>query len=192
MKTRYDFIVAQKTDLVSAKTSLEETMKEIETTASEKFLDAFTKVKANFISVFQKLFTEGDQCDLYLENPDDVLESKIEVVAKPKGKKPSTITQLSGGEKTLTAIALLFSLYLLKPAPFCILDEVDAPLDDANVGRFNELLKETGYSNIGLLHIDLDGNDYHILKALNFQAITCLHTAPMTNRAVAVSVDAGV
>ncbi|MFM2225987.1 MAG: chromosome segregation protein [Bacteroidota bacterium] len=142
MKTRYDFIVAQKTDLVSAKTSLEETMKEIETTASEKFLDAFTKVKANFISVFQKLFTEGDQCDLYLENPDDVLESKIEVVAKPKGKKPSTITQLSGGEKTLTAIALLFSLYLLKPAPFCILDEVDAPLDDNNVGKFNNMIRE--------------------------------------------------
>ena len=142
MKTRYDFIVAQKTDLVSAKTSLEETMKEIETTASEKFLDAFTRVKANFISVFQKLFTEGDQCDLYLENPDDVLESKIEVVAKPKGKKPSTITQLSGGEKTLTAIALLFSLYLLKPAPFCILDEVDAPLDDNNVGKFNSMIRE--------------------------------------------------
>ena len=142
MKTRYDFIVAQKADLVTAKTSLEETMKEIETTASEKFLDAFTRVKANFINVFQKLFTEGDQCDLYLENPDDVLESKIEVVAKPKGKKPSTITQLSGGEKTLTAIALLFSLYLLKPAPFCILDEVDAPLDDHNVGKFNNMIRE--------------------------------------------------
>jgi chromosome segregation protein len=142
MKTRYEFIQTQKLDLVTAKTSLEETMKEIETTASEKFLTAFTQVKANFINVFQKLFNEGDQCDLYLENTDDVLESKIEVVAKPKGKRPSTITQLSGGEKALTAIALLFSLYLLKPAPFCILDEVDAPLDDNNVGKFNNMIKE--------------------------------------------------
>ena len=142
MNARYTFIQTQKGDLVTAKTSLEETMKEIEATASEKFLDAFTQIKANFINVFQKLFNEGDQCDLFLENPDDVLESKIEVVAKPKGKRPSTINQLSGGEKALTAIALLFSLYLLKPAPFCILDEVDAPLDDNNVGKFNSMIKE--------------------------------------------------
>ncbi len=142
MRKRFEFITAQKADLVTAKTSLEETMREIENTASEKFLDAFSQIKTNFISVFQKLFNEGDQCDLYLENPDDILESRIEVVAKPKGKRPSTINQLSGGEKALTAIALLFSLYLLKPAPFCILDEVDAPLDDTNVGKFNKMIQE--------------------------------------------------
>jgi chromosome segregation protein len=117
-------------------------MAEIESSASEKFMAAFTQIKANFIDVFQKLFNEGDQCDLYLENPNDVLDSRIEVVAKPKGKRPSTITQLSGGEKALTAIALLFSLYLLKPAPFCVLDEVDAPLDDNNVGKFNNMIRE--------------------------------------------------
>lgn len=142
MNTRYQFIIGQKNDLVAAKTALEQTMAEIESSASEKFMAAFTQIKANFIDVFQKLFNEGDQCDLYLENPNDVLDSRIEVVAKPKGKRPSTITQLSGGEKALTAIALLFSLYLLKPAPFCVLDEVDAPLDDNNVGKFNNMIRE--------------------------------------------------
>ncbi|HLT95115.1 MAG TPA: AAA family ATPase, partial [Membranihabitans sp.] len=83
-----------------------------------------------------------DTCDLVLLEPENPLESKIEIVAKPKGKKPKSISQLSGGEKTLTATALLFALYLLKPAPFCIFDEVDAPLDDANISKFNRIIKE--------------------------------------------------
>jgi chromosome segregation protein len=142
MKKRYDFIIVQKTDLENAKTSLLDTIKEIEDTAKGQFLDAFTKVRESFIRVFQTLFSEDDQCDLFLVNPDDPLESKIEIVAKPKGKRPTVIDQLSGGEKTLTATALLFSLYLLKPAPFCIFDEVDAPLDDANIGKFNKIISE--------------------------------------------------
>jgi chromosome segregation protein len=79
---------------------------------------------------------------LILENPEDPLGSKIEILARPKGKRPLTINQLSGGEKTLTATALLFSIYLLKPAPFCIFDEVDAPLDDANIDKFNNIIRE--------------------------------------------------
>ncbi len=142
MKKRYDFIIAQRTDLENAKNSLMETIKEIEDTAKTQFLDAFTKVRESFIRVFHTLFSEDDQCDLFLVNPDDPLESKIEIVAKPKGKRPTVIDQLSGGEKTLTATALLFSLYLLKPAPFCIFDEVDAPLDDANIGKFNKIISE--------------------------------------------------
>ena len=142
MKKRYDFIVAQKKDLEDAKTSLLETIKEIEDSAKTQFLDAFNKVRTSFISVFQTLFSADDQCDLFLENPDDPLESKIEIVAKPKGKRPTVIDQLSGGEKTLTATALLFSLYLLKPAPFCIFDEVDAPLDDGNIAKFNKIISE--------------------------------------------------
>jgi len=142
MKKRYDFIIAQKTDLENAKNSLMETIKEIEDTAKTQFLDAFTKVRESFIRVFHTLFSEDDQCDLFLVNPEDPLESKIEIVAKPKGKRPTVIDQLSGGEKTLTATALLFSLYLLKPAPFCIFDEVDAPLDDANIGKFNKIISE--------------------------------------------------
>ncbi len=142
MKKRYDFIIVQKTDLENAKNSLMDTIKEIETTAKTQFVEAFTKIRESFIKVFQTLFSADDQCDLFLVNPDDPLESKIEIIAKPKGKRPTVIDQLSGGEKTLTATALLFSLYLLKPAPFCIFDEVDAPLDDANIGKFNKIISE--------------------------------------------------
>jgi chromosome segregation protein len=142
MKKRYDFIVSQRKDLEDAKMSLLDTIQEIENTAKTQFMDAFNKVRTSFINVFHTLFSADDQCDLYLENPNDPLESKIEIVAKPKGKRPTVIDQLSGGEKTLTATALLFSLYLLKPAPFCIFDEVDAPLDDANIGKFNKIINE--------------------------------------------------
>lgn len=142
MKKRYDFIIAQRKDLEDAKASLLDTIKEIEDTAKGQFLEAFSKVRESFINVFHTLFSADDQCDLFLLNPEDPLESKIEIVAKPKGKRPTVIDQLSGGEKTLTATALLFSLYLLKPAPFCIFDEVDAPLDDANIAKFNKIIQE--------------------------------------------------
>src|SRR5947207_14034316 len=88
------------------------------------------------------MFNDDDECDLVLDNPENLAESGIDIVAKPKGKRPSSISQLSGGEKTLTATALLFAIYLIKPAPFCILDEVDAPLDDANVGKFTQMIKK--------------------------------------------------
>jgi chromosome segregation protein len=142
MKKRYDFIVEQKNDLVSAKESLLKTIEEVEATANQKFLETFELVRENFHKVFQTLFTEDDQCDLILENPENLAESGIDVIAKPKGKRPTSLTQLSGGERTLTATALLFAIYLIKPAPFCILDEVDAPLDDANVGKFTNMIRQ--------------------------------------------------
>lgn len=142
MKKRYEFIVEQKNDLVEAKQSLMQTIAEVESTANQKFLDTFNQVRENFIRVFKTLFTDDDQCDLVLENPDNLPETGIDIMAKPKGKRPSSITQLSGGERTLTATALLFAIYLIKPAPFCILDEVDAPLDDANVGKFTNMIRE--------------------------------------------------
>jgi chromosome segregation protein len=142
MKKRYDFIVEQKDDLVNAKQSLMQTIAEVETTANQKFLETFNRVRENFQKVFKTLFTEDDQCDLILENPDNLAETGIDIMAKPKGKRPSSIGQLSGGERTLTATALLFAIYLIKPAPFCILDEVDAPLDDANVGKFTKMIRE--------------------------------------------------
>jgi chromosome segregation protein len=141
IKERNDFIIAQKDDLLKAKESLLNTIGEIENVASETFMDAFNKIKGHFIRVFQSLFTEGDECDLRLVNPENPLDSDIDIIAKPKGKRPLTINQLSGGEKTLTATALLFSMYLLKPAPFCIFDEVDAPLDDANIDKFNNIIR---------------------------------------------------
>ncbi len=142
MNERYSFIQAQKKDLVDAKASLLQTIKEIDDTAREKFLGAFTKVREHFIHVFRSLFNEEDSCDLVLTDPTHPLESDIEILARPKGKRPLSINQLSGGEKTLTATALLFSLYLLKPAPFCIFDEVDAPLDDTNIDKFNNIIRK--------------------------------------------------
>jgi len=142
MKQRADFIVTQKNDLVTAKESLMNTIDEIESKAREQFMEAFNQVKENFVNVFRNLFTAEDTCDLILSNPDSPLESSIDIIAKPKGKRPQTINQLSGGEKTLTAISLLFALYLLKHAPFCVLDEVDAPLDDANVGKFTDIIRQ--------------------------------------------------
>lgn len=142
MKQRFDFITTQKNDLTEAKKSLMETMNEIEGSAKEHFMAAFEKARENFQNIFHTLFSEDDACDMILLNPDNPLESEIEIIAKPKGKKPQTINQLSGGEKSLTALAILFSLYLLKPAPFCILDEVDAPLDDANIDKFNRTIRK--------------------------------------------------
>ncbi|BFG69976.1 chromosome segregation protein SMC [Sediminibacterium sp. KACHI17] len=142
MKKRYEFILEQKNDLVSAKESLLQTIQEVEATANQQFLDTFNQVRENFQKVFKALFTEEDTADMVLVDPTNLAETGIEIIAKPKGKRPSSITQLSGGEKTLTATALLFSIYLIKPAPFCILDEVDAPLDDANVGKFTQMIKK--------------------------------------------------
>jgi chromosome segregation protein len=141
IKERNDFIIAQKDDLTRAKESLFLTIHEIEGVASQTFMEAFDKIKEHFTRVFRSLFNEGDECDLKLADPSKPLDSEIDIIAKPKGKRPLTINQLSGGEKTLTATALLFSMYLLKPAPFCIFDEVDAPLDDANIDKFNTIIR---------------------------------------------------
>ena len=142
MNERYVFIQEQKKDLAEAKASLLATIQEIDDTAKEKFMMAFTMVRENFIKVFRSLFNEEDSCDLILTDPERPLESDIDIIARPKGKRPLSINQLSGGEKTLTATAILFSLYLLKPAPFCIFDEVDAPLDDTNIDKFNNIIRE--------------------------------------------------
>lgn len=142
MEKRHGFITEQREDLLKAKDLLQTTMNEIEETAREKFMEAFVKVRENFQMTFRSLFTADDQCDLVLTVPENPLESGIDIIAQPKGKRPLVIDQLSGGEKTLTSLALLFSLYLLKPAPFCILDEVDAPLDDTNIGKFNKAIRE--------------------------------------------------
>lgn len=142
IKIRYDEMNQQREDILAAKDSLLETIQEIEDTASLKFMEAFDQVRVNFREVFRSLFSEEDDCDLVLLNDSTPMDAKIEVIAKPKGKRPKTIGQLSGGEKTLTATALLFALYLLKPAPFCVFDEVDAPLDDSNVHKFNKIINK--------------------------------------------------
>jgi len=138
---RLEFLSTQRDDLVSARQSLLQAIREIDGTAKTLFLDTFTAVRGHFFTVFQTLFG-GGECDLRLTNPDDPLESEIEIHAAPRGKKTQRIHLLSSGERALVAVSLLFSIYLTKPSPFCLMDEVDAPLDDANVGRFTQLLTE--------------------------------------------------
>jgi chromosome segregation protein len=141
-KERLDFLHRQRDDLIESEKDLVNTIKEINETAEKNFLETFEKIRQNFKEIFQTLFNEGDEADLKLEEGVDPLEAKIEISAKPRGKRPTSIELLSQGEKTLTAIALLFAIYLVKPSPFCIWDEIDAPLDDASVSRFTKLLKE--------------------------------------------------
>ena len=141
-KERFDFLNNQRNDLIESEKDVIKTIAEINITAQQLFTDTFEKIRTNFSKVFGALFNPGDEADLRMEEGEDVLEAKIEIIAKPKGKRPTSIELLSGGEKTLTAIALLFSIYLVKPSPFCILDEIDAPLDDANIDRFNKILDD--------------------------------------------------
>jgi chromosome segregation protein len=135
------FLQEQRDDLVRARDDLQNAIRQINRTARDVFMETFTSVRENFQRVFQSLF-QGGECDLWLANPDDPLESPIEIQASPKGKRTQRIHLLSGGERTLTALALLFALYLVKPSPFCVLDEVDAPLDESNVARFIQLLQD--------------------------------------------------
>jgi chromosome segregation protein len=138
---RLQFLTGQRDDLVGARQSLIQAIREIDGTARNMFLETFTAVQGNFLRVFQTLFG-GGECELRLANPDDPLESEIDIHAAPRGKRTQRIHLLSSGERTLVAVSLLFSIYLTKPSPFCLMDEVDAPLDDANVGRFTRLLDE--------------------------------------------------
>jgi chromosome segregation protein len=141
-KERLDFLAEQRKDLFSAEKELRSTIEEINKTALQKFEATFREVRKNFIAIFRELFELDDEVDLLMHTDQDPLDARIEIIAKPRGKKPLSIEQLSGGEKALTALSLLFAIYLVKPSPFCILDEVDAPLDDANVTRFIKLLKK--------------------------------------------------
>jgi chromosome segregation protein len=140
-KTRLDFLTTQKNDLVEAEKNLNETIKVINKTAREQFLAVFEQIKKNFSDVFTGFFEVG-QATLKLAENEDPLEAEILIEADPKGRRVGSLSLLSGGEKALTAISLLFAIYLVKPSPFCILDEVDAPLDDANIGRFVRAIRK--------------------------------------------------
>ncbi len=141
-KDRLDLLTTQREDLIASQHTLRDTIREINETAKKKFSETFNLVRENFIRIFKSLFDEGDEADLIIGDNEDPLEARIDIIAKPRGKRPHSIDMLSGGEKTLTAIALLFGIYLVKPSPFCILDEVDAPLDDANIDRYIRILRD--------------------------------------------------
>jgi chromosome segregation protein len=138
---RQDFLTGQRADLADARQQLQQAIREIDTTARELFLATFTQVRENFRQIFMSLFG-GGECDLRLENPDTPLDCDIEIHASPRGKRTQRINLLSSGERALVALSLLFGIFLTKPAPFCLLDEVDAPLDNANVDRFVKMLTQ--------------------------------------------------
>ena len=141
LKQRHDFLRAQSDDLTTAKAKLLKAIDEINQTSLQQFQVTFEQIRKNFAYTFQTLFG-GGRAELELVMAEDILESGIEIVAQPPGTKLKSITLLSGGQKTLTAVALLFALYMVKPSPFCLLDELDAPLDESNIGRFTDLLKK--------------------------------------------------
>jgi chromosome segregation protein len=132
---RYQFLTTQHDDLAKAKEQLLEVINRINTQTREMFTETFNKVRANFQVLFTEIFG-GGKADLQLTNEGDVLESGIDIMARPPGKQLRSITLLSGGEQTMTAVALLFAIYQVKPSPFCVLDELDAPLDESNINRF--------------------------------------------------------
>ncbi len=141
LEERFNFLSAQKRDLEESLHSLQQAIQRINRTTRKRFAETFELVNNKFREVFPRLFC-GGRAELKLTNEDDMLESGLDIIVQPPGKKLQNVSLLSGGEKALTAVALIFSIFLIKPSPFCLLDEVDAPLDDANIGRFNEMVRE--------------------------------------------------
>ena len=139
-KERYDFLISQRSDLEQSTQDTYQVIQKINQTSREVFLTTFEAVQTNFQEVFTQLFG-GGETELLLTDPSDVLDSGIDIIARPPGKRPQSITQLSGGERSLVAIGLLFAVFKIKPSPFCVLDEVDAALDEANVLRFTNLIR---------------------------------------------------
>jgi chromosome segregation protein len=140
LETRHAFLTTQRKDLVDSIAQTTEAIRTIDASMRQRFSDAFTAINRNFQEIFNTLFG-GGRASLALLDENDPLESGIEIIAQPPGKRLQSVQLLSGGEKALTAISLMFGLFKYKPSPFCLLDEIDAPLDDANVGRFVEMLQ---------------------------------------------------
>jgi chromosome segregation protein len=141
MEERFGFLSTQKEDLEESLRSLQQAIQRINRTTRQRFMETYNLINEKFQEVFPRLFC-GGRAELRLTNEEDLLETGIDIIVQPPGKKLQNVTLLSGGEKALTAVALIFSIFLIKPTPFCLLDEVDAPLDDANIGRFNEMVRE--------------------------------------------------
>lgn len=140
-KQQYDFLTSQINDLMKAKTDLEDVVSRITEESEERFIGTYKEISNNFQLMFRRLFG-GGRAELKLSDPDNILESGIEILAQPPGKKLTNLSLLSGGERSMTAVAILFATYQVKPSPFCVLDEIDAALDDRNIGFFLSVLEE--------------------------------------------------
>ena len=140
LEQRYTFLTGQETDLLNSKEQILKAIQEINRTTQKLFAETFEQVKTNFQEMFTQLFN-GGKASLKLQDENDPLECGIDIEAKPPGKQPQSVSLLSGGERTMTAVALLFAIYMVKPSPFCVLDELDAPLDESNINRFINILK---------------------------------------------------
>jgi chromosome segregation protein len=143
LKERFEFLESQRNDLTKAIEDLHTVIRKINKITQQRFMETFNQINAKLQEVFPRLF-DGGEASLVLTEPDKPLESGVEFMIHPPGKKLTRLSLLSGGEKALSAIAFIFSIFLMKPASFCLLDEIDAPLDDANIFRFNDLLKIIG------------------------------------------------
>ena len=141
MEERFNFLMSQKEDLEESLRGLQQAIQRINRTTRQRFLETYNLINTKFQEVFPRLFC-GGRAELRLTDEEDLLETGIDIIVQPPGKKLQNVMLLSGGEKALIAVALIFSIFLIKPTPFCLLDEVDAPLDDANIGRFNEMVRE--------------------------------------------------
>jgi chromosome segregation protein len=137
---RYEYLTAQKLDLETALAQLEAAIKQMNKESRKLFRETFESVAARFTQIFPKMFG-GGAAELKLTNPEDMLDTGVEIIAQPPGKRLGSMELMSGGEKALTAVSLIFALFQHKPSPFCLLDEVDAPLDEANIGRFAEAVR---------------------------------------------------
>ena len=173
-KERYAFLCEQRDDLLAAAEDLRKTRSLIDRTARRMFKETFEQIRVQFRETFGRFFP-GGEADLQLDTDEDALEAGIEIIARPRGKRLQSIGLMSGGERALTAISLLFSIYQVKPSPFCILDEVDAPLDDANIHRFVKVLKEFARTTqfIMVTH-----------NKISMHAADCLHGVTMPEEGV--------
>ena len=183
VKERYDFLNGQLSDLRRAREDLLRVTEEIRNESTELFLRTYEKIKKNFHTMFRRLFG-GGRAELRLIDPDNPLESGIDILAQPPGKKLENIALLSGGERALTAVALLFATYMVKPSPFCLLDEIDAALDDSNVGRFIGMLNEFGKSSQFII---ITHNKKTVASARTLLGITMEESG--VSKAIAIRLD---
>ena len=183
VKERYEFLNKQISDLEKARIDLQRITDEITAESTELFLETYNKIKKNFHNMFRRLFG-GGRAEIRLTDPKNVLESGIEIFAQPPGKKLENISLLSGGEKSMTAVALLFATYMVKPSPFCLLDEIDAALDEQNVTRFVTTLRE--FANVSQ-YIVITHNKKTVLGANTMLGVTMEESG--VSKVIAIRLD---